>query len=262
MHDNAFSAVSDPAIEVRSVGKSFGDSDTPFRLFENLNLTIGRNERLAIFGANGSGKSTLLRILAGLTEPDTGEVLRASNMDASIGYVFQGYDQSLMPWLSCIDNVGLPIAIRDEGSWREARTRASEFLAELKIQLPLDRYPYQMSGGQKQLAVIARALIVQPTLFLLDEPFASLDYLNRLNMLGVLEVDWERRPKTTVFVSHDVDEALLVCDRLVVLGGQPSRFVDSIEVPLSRPRTAAAISSAVFGDLRDRVLRHFPTEAR
>ena len=163
-----------------------------------------------------------------------------------------------MPWLRGIDNIALPLFTRSYISKDTARATVRRYLSQLGIELPLERFPYQMSGGQKQLAAIARALVTQPRLLLLDEPFASLDYLHRLNMLALLERDWQTQPKTTIFISHDVDEALLASDRLLVLGDHPSRIVDMVEVPLARPRSAEVISLPLFSKLRQRVLGHFP----
>jgi NitT/TauT family transport system ATP-binding protein len=254
-------APSDPAVDVVAIAKAYGSGESAFNVFEDLSFSLSRNERIGIFGANGSGKSTVLRIIAGLTAPDSGQIRYANGVDDSVGYVFQSYEQSLMPWLRCIDNIALPLYTRYGMGRAPARERVRQYLAEMDIELPLERYPYQMSGGQKQLAVIARALVIEPQLLLLDEPFASLDYLHRLSMFALLERDWQAKPKATIFISHDVDEALLASDRLLVLGDEPSRIVDVVEVPLPRPRGVAAISLPEFGELRRRVLSHFPVPA-
>ena len=199
-------------------------------------------------------------MLAGITPPDGGELHVSRAVANSIGYVFQDYEQSLMPWLSCEDNISLPLVSAGSISHEVARQRVREFAAELQLDLPLGNYAYQMSGGQQQLTSFARALITEPMLLLLDEPFASLDYLNRMSMLRALDRDWARRPKTIVLVTHDVDEAILASDRVLVLGGRPSTIVELIDVPVPRPRAPAAISTPEFGDVRARVLAHFPEQ--
>jgi NitT/TauT family transport system ATP-binding protein len=240
-------------LTLEGLSKSFGST----RVLDGLNLLVHRGEVLSFFGPNGCGKSTLLNILAGIVRQDSGEVAWDSSSPERIGVVFQNYDTSLMPWLTCLDNVAFPLLTNRRMGVQKRRSQALALLEEFDLRLPVDRYPYQMSGGQKQLTCIARALMRQPSLLLLDEPFGSLDFQTRSALHSTIQLIWRRTGITTILVSHEVDEALLLADRLVLLSSSPARILDIYDVAVERPRDHGTLSDPYYVSLRSLVLERF-----
>jgi NitT/TauT family transport system ATP-binding protein len=235
---------------------SFGAGSTP--VLDGISLDIRSNEFVGIVGPNGCGKSSLLNVFAGQISLESGHLFWKGLAQApqKVGFVFQAYEQSLMPWLNCLDNVALPL-IANNRPKAERREVARAMVEALDLDLPLDNMPHQMSGGQKQMAVIARALICDPEIILFDEPLASLDYINRLLLLESIQKLLMVKPVPTVMVSHDVDQAVFLCDRIYVLSPRPARVVDEISVDIARPRTRNTILSPDFNAIRSRVLANF-----
>ena len=234
-------------------------------MLADISFDVAPGEFLSLFGPNGCGKTTLLHIIAGITTPDEGAVtlpLQASENDATstVGIVFQEYDKSLLPWRRCIDNIAFPLESKGAGGGGN-RESVRKLLADLDIELPLDRFPYQMSGGQKQLTCVARALIRGPQLLLLDEPFASLDYQTRLSMHGTIQRICQRAAVTTVFVSHEIDEAVFLADRVVLLTKRPATIASVFEVEQPRPRIEEVFSAPEFLRTRSLILDRFLREA-
>jgi sulfonate transport system ATP-binding protein len=221
------------SIHVRGLTQTFGAN----RILADLDLNVGAGEFIALLGRSGSGKTTLLRLLAGLDQPAAGE-LRVPQARA---VVFQ--DPRLLPWKRTWENVvlGLPA----DG----ARERAVQALAEVALEHRADAWPLTLSGGEAQRAALARALVREPALLLLDEPFASLDALTRMRMHVLVEALWRRHGPAVLLVTHDVDEAILLADRILVLDG--GRIALDVPVALSRPRSPAY---AGFYDLRRTLL--------
>jgi sulfonate transport system ATP-binding protein len=223
------------AIRAINVGKRFGARD----VLRGVDLAVPESQILVVVGESGCGKSTLLRLLARLETADAGAV----DVRGRISIAFQ--DARLMPWLPVWENVafGLPLAspIR--------RERAIAALNEVGLARLADAWPATLSGGEAQRAALARALIRDPAVLLLDEPFGALDALTRLRMQALLSGLWERHRFTIVLVTHDVDEALSLGDRIVVLGA--GRILDEFNVELGRPRQRL---DRTFGTLRDRLL--------
>jgi NitT/TauT family transport system ATP-binding protein len=251
-------------LSLNKVSKAFQRYDGPLVVLNEFTLEIFNSEFISIFGPNGCGKSTLLHIIAGIIEPDSGAVNIAQHYEADhqIGIVFQNYDKSLLPWRTCLDNIALPLEGSANISARERKERVTSVLKELNIQLPLSHYPYEMSGGQKQLTCIARAMIQQPSLLLLDEPFASLDYQTRLEMQTKLQEIWEKTQVTTIFISHEIDEAIFLADRLILLTARPAHIASQFHVQFPRPRQIGELSSTTFINLRAEILRVFMKEVK
>lgn len=224
-----------------------GDSEKGNVVFDGFNLTVKRAELLTIFGPNACGKSTLLHILAGLTGWDEGEVRIDDQAagEANVGFVFQDFRTSLFPWKRNIDNMAWPLELRGL-SRTNRREAARTFMRDLGISLPEQGYPYELSGGQQQLLAIARALVSEPTVLLMDEPFNQLDYQTRLSIQKETLRIWRRTSTTLLFVSHDLEEALLLGDRTVLLSRRPAKTLETLTNPLPRPRTHDMLQSPEF----------------
>ena len=240
---------------VNSISKTYiGRSDevqSNVEAVRDFSVHLRDEEILVMFGPNGCGKTTILNIIAGLTPADSGEITTDGGpVDGlKIGYIFQQYQDSLFPWRKNIDNVGFPLELSGV-PLKTRRERAREFMERLDIRIPESAYPYQLSGGQQRLLTIARALIDNPDVLLMDEPFDGLDYFTRLAMQAKLLDLWKRTGVSVLFVSHDIDEAILMANRLVILTQRPARVFKTIEVSLPYPRGIGVMESAEFHRLR------------
>jgi NitT/TauT family transport system ATP-binding protein len=227
-----------PIIVFENVGVSFGRE----QIYDRLNFEVRRGEFVCILGPSGCGKSTSLRMIGGLLDISTGRITvdgRAPR-DAwpEIAFVFQS--PRLVPWRTALDNVMLGSELRFGASEAKRRkNRALELLDLVGLAGDAGKYPSMLSGGERQRVAIARALAVDPKIVLMDEPFSALDPNMRARMRVEMERIWSETGKTVVFVTHDIDEALQLADRTVVLSNKPTRVVDVIELKTARPRTAA-----------------------
>ncbi len=228
-------------VAIRHLSKSYRLNGTPLPVLRDINLNIRSGETLAIVGASGSGKTTLLRVLAGLEDPDAGEVLIDGKLTRGVGtdraVIFQ--EPRLLPWLTVLDNVGF--GLETQGLPRgEARDRARRYVQLVGLQPFESAYPRQLSGGMAQRVGIARALAVQPEILLLDEPLGALDAMTKISMQQELARIWRDEDVTTVLVTHDLEEAIYLADRILILprekGGEPRL----IEIDLPRPRDRSA----------------------
>jgi NitT/TauT family transport system ATP-binding protein len=230
-------------LSIRGVSKVFNEGRTATEVLGDVSMEVGSGEFVSILGPSGCGKSTLLSIVAGLLAPTSGVVMldgRAVTQPAiEMVYLFQQYSKSLFPWRRVRDNVALGL---EERSRRRNRSRAeikelcNEYLALVGLENVGDLYPWQLSGGMQQRVAIARALIAGPKVLLMDEPFSAVDALAR-NLLQDLILDlWRRLNITILFITHDVDEAVYLADRVLTLSRPPVRVLDQIELNLPRPR--------------------------
>jgi NitT/TauT family transport system ATP-binding protein len=237
-------------LEIRAVGKTFGSDRKPVEAIRSVNLAVARGEFVTLLGPSGCGKSTLLMMMAGLEVPTTGEALiegtRITGPRPDNGVVFQ--DHTLLPWKSIIDNVLLPSRILGLPA-AESRSRAEELLALVGLYEFRDQRPKQLSGGMKQRAAICRALVHDPQLLLMDEPFSALDAITRDEMNMILMDVWERFQTTVIFVTHSIREAVLLSGRVIVLGGRPSSIAYEMEVPFGRPRSFELTETSEFNRL-------------
>jgi sulfonate transport system ATP-binding protein len=228
------------AIEVRRVGKRFG-SGTP--VLDRVSLEVAAGEIVSVVGPSGCGKSTLLRLLAGLDRDHQGQLLVSGQTVAgptrSVGFVFQ--EPRLLPWLSVEQNVafGLP----PDEQRRAGRERVASLLTHMQLDGAGRLYPRQLSGGMSQRAALARALAARPTVLLLDEPFSAVDAFTRIHLQDLLLSLWERTRLTMLLVTHEIEEALYLSDRVVVLSERPAQVTEIVTVGMDRPR-----------DRRDRAL--------
>ena len=241
-------------VRIANVGKAFPKEDgTVTQALEGVNLDIGDTEFICLVGPSGCGKTTLLRIIAGLETATTGSVTvdgrAVTGPDPKRGMVFQEY--SLFPWRRVIDNVAFGLEMK--GVPREERRRtADHYLDMVGLSQFRDAYPFELSGGMRQRVAIARALANDPDVLLMDEPFGALDAQTRNRMQKELLFLWEQTKKTIVFVTHSVDEAVYLSDRIIVLAPRPGSVQEIIAIPWSRPRDR---TSAEFAEVRRRVLR-------
>jgi NitT/TauT family transport system ATP-binding protein len=236
----ASAAVADPAVAVEARGINLryrSPNGTTVHAVKDANLTVGRREFVALLGPSGCGKSSLLRVLCGLTPPSEGTVSYDGQVikepPRAVGLVPQA--ATLLPWLRVIDNVMLPAKIL-KLSKDEAQTRAHELLDLVGLSKFERSYPRELSGGMQQRVSIARALIHDPKILLMDEPFAALDALTRDRMAVELQSTWMSTQKAVVFVTHSIPEAVFLADRIVLMSARPGRIVAEFRPEAARPR--------------------------
>jgi NitT/TauT family transport system ATP-binding protein len=234
-------------------------------VLDDISLDVAGGEFITFFGPNGSGKSTLLKVIAGIEPYDGGNVIidSKSPQEAKTALVFQNYGDSLMPWLSARDNILFPYSLKKRKDRAgEGRQRLSNLLRDLEIDLPQENYPYQLSGGQQQLVAILRTLIYKPDVILMDEPFSSLDYQTRSFMQMTLLDIWQHEKPTILFVSHDIEEAIFLADRLVLLSALPASIKETKTISFARPRTRALFESNEFFEVKRACLQTIKKELR
>jgi NitT/TauT family transport system ATP-binding protein len=249
-------------LAVKELQKAFGPADHRHVVFDGVTLDIHRREFVTIIGPSGCGKSTFIRIAAGLDEATSGQMLLdgrpLGGPGPDRGMVFQGY--TLFPWRTVKENVMFGLEMQGKGSV-EAESTAREWLEMVGLSRFEDSYPHELSGGMKQRVAIARALANNPRVLIMDEPFGALDALTRCKMQSYLLQIWKRVDVTILFITHDLDEAVYLSDRILVLGVNPGGVREFIENPVPRPRTAAQFLSPEFLALKARLdeLIHAPS---
>ena len=246
------------AIEVRNVGQIFKTTTQDVVALENVSLDVKPGRFVVLVGPSGCGKSTLLMMMAGLRQQTSGTITISGapipEPDPNrVGVVFQ--EASLFPWLTAEENVEFPLALRGVTK-SDRRARAQDALKLVGLDGFGKRHPHELSGGMKQRVSIARGLVQDPPVLLMDEPFAALDEQTRMTMGDELLRIWAATGKTVVFVTHSLTEAVYLADEVIVMSPRPGRIVDHLQVSLSRPRTYEMLSGDVFGSLRDRIWRH------
>jgi len=250
------------AIQVHDVTRSFLIDRQPLVAVEGASFDVTAGSITAIVGPNGSGKSTLLRLIGGLLAPDSGEIRiddrPVEGADPRVGIVFQ--EPRLLPWRDVVGNVALPLELA--GVARPAREgRARELLDLVGLSGFDGARPHQLSGGMRQRAAVARALVREPGVLLLDEPFSALDALTRERLdLGLLRL-WDRTGTTIVLVTHDIAEAVFLADRVLVLSARPGRVVADVPVGLPRPRDRSSMDAAAFSAAASAIRAHLETGA-
>jgi NitT/TauT family transport system ATP-binding protein len=242
-------------ITAEHVSKVFGSGTQALRALVDVTFSVREGQFVTIVGPSGCGKSTLLLILAGLVPASSGRVLVdgqpvSGPSPEKISVMFQ--DAWLLPWKTAIENVEFPLTLRKVPA-AVRRPRAMSLLDLVGLARSADRYPGELSGGMKQRVAIARCLVQEPRVLLMDEPFAALDEQNRTRMGNELLHIWERTGRTVVFVTHGLTEAIYLADRVFVMGVRPGRIIESFSVELPRPRSIDMIGSESFGRLRNRI---------
>lgn len=234
-------------LKVESLTKTFNTGNGPKTVLDNISFQMYRREFTSIIGPSGCGKSTTVRLLAGLEMPDSGKILVNDKLvdgpGIKRGMVFQGY--TLFPWLTVLENVMYGL-LRKRERKEEAKKKALEWIHLIGLDEFEDSYPSQLSGGMKQRVAIARSLATNPEMLLMDEPFGALDAQIRAKMQSYLLQIWQKVNISIVFITHDLDEAVYLSDRIIVLDANPGRVAEVIEVPVPRPRTPDQFLSPQF----------------
>lgn len=245
------------AVSLRNVDVTFEAGSGPLKALANIDLTLQKHEFVSIVGPSGCGKSTILRVVCGLLRPSSGgvSVLGSSAEDArlqhSFGFVFQS--SVMLPWLTALENVELPLEVIGRSPGRFPIS-SMELLALVGLKGYESLYPRQLSGGMRQRVAIARALSFDPPILLMDEPFAAVDALTRQKLHTLLLDIWTRSKKTVLFITHDVYEAVMLSDRVVVMSRSPGRVAAEIGIDLPRPRAPKMKSDPRFVALTSQVL--------
>jgi NitT/TauT family transport system ATP-binding protein len=226
-------------VTLDGVGKSYDQRDSGRLVVSNVSLEIHPGELLAICGRSGVGKSTLLRLIAGLDTPSSGQITINGDIVTAppreVGYVVQDYSSSLFPWMRVHSNLRIAMSALP-GTKLDKDTAIAESLAAVGLDAYARHYPWQLSGGMQQRVALARALVVKPRLLLMDEPFASVDAHTRLELEDLTLRLVKERSITTILVTHDIDEALYMADKVVVLSQNPATFTHTIHVPFGKKR--------------------------
>ena len=222
------------------------------KIFDQLSFSVAPQEFLTIVGPSGCGKTTILLILAKLIKETAGVIHfdKSAGSQSRVGIVFQEYNRVILPWLSVLKNVELPLEVLGIPP-EERASKARTYLDLVGLSKSADLRPSQLSGGMKQRTQIARVLAYDPSVLLMDEPFGSLDAQTKATLQHEFLKIWEVKKKTVVFVTHDVDEAVFLSDRVLVLSGSPARIIDEVRVELPRPRTRDLLSTPEFLKIRE-----------
>jgi len=256
---HATEARSGVPIRISNVSKTFGeDEDHPFLALKEVSVDIEAGEFISVVGPSGCGKSTLMLMVAGLLKRSRGDIVVAGKSVTKpitdIGIAFQ--DHLLLEFRSAIANVTLQAEIRGLPK-KKIETRAKELFQQLRLTQAMNKYPRQLSGGMRQRVSLVRTLVHDPSVLLMDEPFGALDALTRLQVRMDLEALWLRRRPTVLFITHSVEEAVGLSDRVLVMSPSPGEVVEQIKVDLPRPRPIVLGDAPHFGAYVDRIHRHF-----
>ena len=247
--------MSAPKIAIDAVGKVFGTGADEFLAIDRIDLDVKTNEFVSIVGTSGCGKSTLLNMVGGLTEPTFGDIRidgkPVTGPGRDRGFVFQGY--SLFEWLTVEGNIRFALEKSQLGKDEKAEL-VREFVQSVGLAGFETAFPRQLSGGMRQRVAIARALVYKPSLLLMDEPFGALDAQTRGMMQELLLKVWEEHKVTVLFVTHDVEEAIFLADRVVVLASRPGNLKRIVPVPLPRPRRYDIVTTPEFSELKRGIL--------
>jgi len=242
--------VTTPRIELRHVSKTFAGKNHDVPALADISFRIMPGEFVTIIGASGSGKSTMFNLCVGLLEPNEGEILidgeQPRNRTGMVGYMPQ--HDLLLPWRNVLDNVLLPLDIQGV-SRRESRKTALDMLPHFGLESFENEYPSALSGGMRQRAALLRTWLMGRSTLLLDEPFGALDALTRKELQNWLLGVWDEFERTVMFITHDVEEAVYLADRVIVLSARPGKIQNELKIDLPRPRKQAMIAEPLFGQL-------------
>jgi NitT/TauT family transport system ATP-binding protein len=245
-------------ITVKNLSKLYPTRGTSVAALEAISFGVGEGELIAVVGPSGCGKSTLLKILSGILPPSSGEAFlggtRIAGPRRDIGVVFQS--PVLFPWRTVLDNVLLPVDVQGLGRARYTKV-AMDLLALVGLQGFEQRYPWELSGGMQQRVAITRALVHDPGMLLMDEPFGALDAMTREHMNLELQRIWMEKKKTVVFITHSIPEAVFLADRVLVMTPRPGRIMDDLRVEIPRPRSLDVMATPAFGALVKQIRARF-----
>ncbi|MAG02966.1 nitrate ABC transporter ATP-binding protein [Candidatus Pacearchaeota archaeon] len=242
-------------IVINKLDKSFKKT----KIISNLNLTIPKEKIIAFFGPNGCGKSTFMNILSKIIKKDSGTIENFNYEKDDIEYVFQNFHESLFPWRTNKENLAFPLQINKSTNINQ---HISNIYNKYNFDIDLNLYPYELSGGQKQFLAFLRAIITNPKLLLLDEPFSALDYENSFLLSDKLQEYYLSNKPTILIVTHNIEEAVYLADQIVVLSKKPTKVLAKIKNPLPYPRTLDTLRSEEFHNIKNDVLRIFQSEVK
>ena len=246
-------------VTVRGLSKKFQGTT----IYDDFSIELPMGKFISVFGPNGCGKSTFINMISGLMPMDSGQVLYDGQTirDTKISYVFQNYREALFPWMRAIDNIHYPLKVLGVGR-KERERRVEKLLAEFDVPFDLNAYPYTLSGGQQQTVSILRALVTDPEVLFLDEPFSALDYEMTLFMRERLQHIFMKLKTTTLLVSHDLEEAIQLADQVVLLTRRPTRVAEIVPVDLPWPRDLDVTTGEGFINLKRHCLDRFWREVK
>lgn len=247
------------ALEYKNVTFQYREDEEV--MFRDLSFTVEKGEFVAVIGASGCGKSTLFRLINQLEQPDEGKILvNGEPIEGQSGYAgFMPQKDLLMPWRTVGANVCLPMEINRVPK-KDQKKKSQELLKTMGLEAYYEKYPRELSGGMRQRVSFARTLLTGSDLLLLDEPFSALDYFTRVSLQEWLLRQWQREKRTILFVTHDVEEALYLSQRVLVLHGRPVTRVESVEVPLSYPRTRKQLEQPQMLHLKEKLISQLRAE--
>ena len=247
-------------IEFNNITKHFSKyTDREVQALENISFSVEQNEFVSIVGPSGCGKTTLLKIVADLIRQDSGEVVYTPAGKPHSSLVFQ--DQGLLPWYNVLENVCLGLELQKLPK-KEREAKGLDFIKTVKLDGFEKHYPHELSGGMRQRVALARAFLANPDILLMDEPFGALDAQSRLIMQEELLRLWSKERKVVLFVTHDIDEAVLLSDRVVVMSHRPGKIKEIIPIKLARPRSLALREDPTFLAYRKRIWHLLENEIR
>jgi len=249
-------------IQCLHLSKIFSDEEGGKSAVEDATFTVGEQEFVCIVGPSGCGKTTILKLIASLIQPTSGEVVfstKPKEGQPRSALVFQ--EQGLFPWMLAIDNVAFGLEMQGIGK-EERRRRAQEIFDKFKLSGFGNYYPEKLSVGMRQRVAIARAFLTDPQILLMDEPFGSLDAQTKIVLQEELLRIWKEYKKTIIFVTHDIEEAILLGDRILVMTGRPGRIKEEIQVSIPRPRDMVSIERSDFIELKWRIWKMLEEEVR
>jgi NitT/TauT family transport system ATP-binding protein len=248
-----------PLMTIRGMRKAFNDAV----VYDDFGIDLPLGHFISIFGPNGCGKSTFINMVSGLMPMDAGEVLYDGQRisETRTSYVFQNYREALFPWLKAIDNIHYPLEVMGIPR-KERRRRVEKLLADFEVRIDLDAYPYALSGGQQQTVSILRALVTEPEVLFLDEPFSALDYEMTIFMREQLQKIFMKTKTTMLLVSHDLDEAIELADKVVLLTRRPTKVAEIVDIDLPWPRSLEVTTGESFMALKRHCLGRFWLEVK
>lgn len=250
-------------IRLERVRKSFRSDGTEHPVLADISLEIHRGEFLTLFGPNGCGKTTLLNVIVGVETLDSGSVTVSANagsLRSKVGFIFQDYRGNLMPWLTVAQNIAFPLKVLGVPK-RERLAKVEELLSRYGFHLDLNARTYTLSGGQAQLTSILRALVIDPEILIMDEPFSALDYETNLALYEKVLLIWRAAGVTVLLISHDIEEALYLGERTVFLTRRPARIAAILKNDLPGPKDLSQIGTEAFATLKRQALEVFREQA-
>ncbi|MFH1587399.1 MAG: ABC transporter ATP-binding protein [Candidatus Diapherotrites archaeon] len=240
------------SLDIKNLSKAYFKNNKPIEVLDNFSLKVSNGEFVSIVGPSGCGKTTLINCIAGFIKPTSGQIICKKNVGVvfqeKLGVIFQ--DRVLYDWLNVKENIGFGLKLKK----KEDDEKIRRIISEMDLKGFESHYPSELSMGMQQRVALGRAFSVNPGILLMDEPFAAVDYLTKLKLQRLLLNVWEKRKPTVLYVTHDIDEAIFLGQRLLVLGNRPSKIVSEIEIDLSRPRTEKTLTQSKFTKIKQKVL--------